>query len=175
MYWVFKLKWGGRKYKIPIGSKKLIRAVEPHGTAMYRILELSEQCHSFQKYGYTSGLNWFCHIIHIDLIPKSYQHTRSKTKRVSSGRDEIKKLRKRQNPFLECDEPHLWRLIEQAIKMMPPNLTVPFAPNYWEPFIKSYAAWLSAIESPEWKTVIVDGNSIRCRPDRGNGTIKISL
>lgn len=173
LHWVFKLKWGGKRYRIPINNRKLIKVVEPHGTAMYRMLSLCEQCHSFQKYGYSSGLDWFCHIIHIDLIPQTYSHTRPKTKRVSDGRDEIKKLKKKQNPFTETDEPHLWRITQQSIQMMPPKVVVPFSLNYWEPFVKAYSTWLSGIESPDWKSVIVENDYIRIRPDRGNGTIKI--
>lgn len=172
MYWVYKLKWGGKRYRIPIENKELIKAVEPHGTAMFWILNLCEQCHPFQEYGYSSGLKWFCHIIHLDLMPLSYSHTRPKTDRVSDGRDEIKKLRKGENPFVESDEPHLWRVVEQSTRQAESEL---FEQNYWRPFIKSYSTWLSCIESPNWKSVIVDGNAIRYRPDRGNGTIKIDL
>lgn len=174
IYWVYKLKWGGKRYRIPINNKKLIKAVEPHGTAMFRILNLCEQCHPFQEYGYASGLKWFCHIVHIDLIPQSFSHTQPKTDRVSDGRDQIKKLRKKENPFSESDEPHLWRSIEQSIKMMRPGSQEKVFPeDYWRPFIKSYSKWLSTIESPEWKSVIVEGNYFKIRPDRGNGTIKI--
>lgn len=175
LHWVFKLKWGGKSYRIPIKNKKLIKTVEPHGVVMFHLLELCEQCHPFQKYGYTSSLNWFWCIIRFDLISQSYSHKRSKTDKVSDGRDEIKKLRKGENPFSKSDEPHLWRLMEQSKHMMPSNKYSAFAPKYWEPFIKSYCTWLSAIESPDWKSVILAESSIRYRPGRGRGTIKIDL
>jgi len=174
LHWVYKLKWGGKRYRIPM-NKKLVKVVKPHGTAMFHVLKLCEECHPFQKYGYTSMLDWFNHIIYFDLIPQSYLHAHPKTKRVSDGRDEVKKLRKRENPFSESDEPHLWKLIEQSIAMMQPKKTVAFSSKYWEPFIKSYCTWLSAMGSPDWKSVIVTEGSIRYRPDRGNGTIKINL
>lgn len=174
LHWVYKLKWGGKDYRIPIKKKKLIKALEPHGTVVFHLLKLSEQCHSFQKYGYTSSLDWFHHIIY-DLISQSYSHKRPKTDKVSDGRDEVKKLREAKNPFSESDEPHLWRLIEQSTAMMSSKKKVAFLPNYWEPFIKSYCTWLSAIESPDWKSVILAEGSIRYRPNRGKGTIKINL
>ncbi len=177
IYWVYKLKWGGKRYRIPIRNKKLIKAVKPHGTVMFRILNLCEQCHPFQKYGYASGLNWFCHIVHIDLIPQSFSHTRPKTDRVSDGRDQTKKLRKKENPFSESDELHLWRATQQSIKMMRlGSRESVFSDDYWLPFIKSYTEWLSALESPEWKSVMLEEPEekyFKIRPGRGNGTIKI--
>ena len=174
IHWVYKLKWGGKRYRIPF-KKKVVDAVKPHGEAMFRIFNLCEQCHPFQKYGYASGLNWFCHVVHIDLIPQSYSHARPKTDRVSDGRDEIKKLRERENPFSENDELHLWRVVDCSIKKMQAEPGLLFETDYWRPFVKGYTVWLSALESPDWKSVEVDGDAIRYRPGRGHGTIKIDV
>lgn len=171
LHWVYKLKWGGAKYKIPF-KRNLVKIVQPHGIVMFRILSLCEQCYSFQKYGYESGLAWFFWIINHDLMPESYKHSRTKTERVSSGRQEISVLKENNNPFDPKTELHLWRVIELSTKM---NRSPNFEKEYWRPFITNYSKWISALKSPEWKTVLLDGDGeIMYRPGRGKGTIKIS-
>jgi hypothetical protein len=170
LHWVYKLKWGGKGYKIPF-KKNLASVVELHGTAMFRLLNLCEQCHPFQKYGYESGLAWFFWIINTDLIPQSYAHNRTKTDRVSSGWQEISTLKENRNPFDLETERHLWRVIEQSTKM---TNTPKFEEDYWKPFIAAYSRWISALKSPDWKTVVLDGDDIRIKPGRGKGTIKLT-
>ena len=147
LYWVIQKKWCS-KLKIP-GSRKIAKSLETTGEHLKQVLELCIQLHPVSEYRhlYPDAANWFSQIIDEVRTAEIFAFVeRSRTG--NEGEAQIARetcsnisgsLRGSEpiNPFEYESEPHIWRLIESAIKMA--NKSDRFDKTYWKDFKKSLA------------------------------------
>lgn len=172
LHQVYRQHWDS-KHKFPCRLKKLERqAIEIYGNYWWEVLKLCERLHSHQNFGepYVNAAWWFLRLI------LEYRHIKansdsnvSKTDLADLITEELKQLRKGDNPYSTDFEPHRARLIDAAQSLANSDQ---FNRYNWQPFLRAYAAWRDDLrENPSWYAVVKDKNGKYY--NQGRGRVKI--
>lgn len=171
LHWVVKEKWCS-KLKIP-GGRKTANSLKTTGNHLKQILELCIQLHpiSEDRYLYSDAANWFSLIIDEVKYAEVVAFV-NRTNKGSEGESQIAKetcsnisgsLRGSEpnNPFERESEPHIWRLIESALKLA--DTSDRFRKTYWRDFLNSLAEINRKRKQGGLITLVgIDGKLIAC-------------
>ncbi len=172
LHWVFKKKWGGKKYKIPC-KPKVAKAFEPFGELMHRYLALTIECHAVNPYNYRNATHWFKYIVRESQQNSLELPTHSnKREKIDSRKRMINCLVGEENPIDRKVAPNEWKLIETATKMLD---SIPFQREFWKPYLKAYRAWNQTLRTPDWGSLFEKDEILYLQRGRGKGSIPLNF
>lgn len=171
LHWVVKKKWCS-KLKIP-GGRKIVKSFEVTGEHFRQVFELCLQLHPISEYGhlYPDAASWFFQIIY-EVRYSEYLAFLERSKTGSEGEAQIARetcsnisgsLRGSEpnNPFCSDSEPHIWRLIQSALKRAD-QLDI-FRKTHWSDFLSSLAAINRKRKQGGLITLVeIDGQLVAC-------------
>lgn len=179
--WLVKKKWIPRQ-KVS-GNRSAIKAVEPLGELLYRILEVCIQSHGFSPASapYRNAAHWFQSVAFEmkrfdfnELTSKSERKGTGKKQYVKSVRDDIKALKERKNPNDPETDPASFALTEAGFAMA--DTSDRFDTDYWKPLIRAYSAWATELDkNSNWEYLHVTEQGVLIgQGGQGRGKIVLS-
>jgi len=178
-HWVFKKKWNP-KHRIP-GRREEREGWEPFAEIMFRLLELCIQCHALpgQASPYKNGWEWFQQIANewkTGGMWDALNRDCGKQDHLLEVKEDLRTLKKEENPCDPKTEKHTHRLIETALHCLQPQSQMPkFRSEYWRPLTKAWELWIKQLKDPESHAIRQEGGKVVLQMGQGKGKRIVSL
>lgn len=178
LHWVFKKKWQS-KYRIP-AKANVAKAVEPLGEFLFRILDLCSECHLVAGSGYTAA-EWFKGAVwemkrgDFAAILSPQKKGEGKKKHCQVIQEEVRLLKRWNNPYRSLTSPYTYRLIDVALKLADRGNNDVFVKKVWRPFLDAYSKWATALsKNPDWVYLTIKNGQLYMQAGRGRAKLRVS-
>jgi len=180
-HWYIKLEWDSR-YKIPF-KQPIVRATKEHGLYLKALFRLCEVCHSRQQavlgdkaLPYANAAEWF-RDIYKELLkaavieiyhPSPIEPPKNQKKAyLKELRDFLEEIREG-NITLDPKVMPAFGMLLWLGSLLAENPS-PFNREYFQPFLRSWSAMITKMDSPEFKRHWVEDGKLYVQMGQGRG------